>query len=114
MERINPLVYRLRLPDTYPMHPVFNLAHLKKYKPSPEHFGKRSVLPPTRELLASPEYEVEAILGHKLTSRGTGNRRMYLVRWAGYDPADGSWISVYDLRNAHELKREYLALHSLN
>jgi hypothetical protein len=32
MERINPLVYRLRLPDNYPMHPIFNLAHLKKYR----------------------------------------------------------------------------------
>ncbi|KJA22876.1 hypothetical protein HYPSUDRAFT_122059, partial [Hypholoma sublateritium FD-334 SS-4] len=69
------VVYRLRLPDTYPMH---------------------------------SEYEVEAILGHKLSARSTGNRRMYLVRWAGYGPTDDSWISEYDLRNAPELKREYL------
>jgi hypothetical protein len=27
-ERINPMVYRLRLPDNYPMHPVVNLEHL--------------------------------------------------------------------------------------
>lgn len=114
LERINPVVYRLRLPDSYSMHPVFNIAHLKKYKPSPAHFGDRSSLPSTRDFIATQEYEVEAILGHKLTARSSGNRRMYLVRWAGYGPTDDSWISEYDLRNAPELKREYLALHSLN
>lgn len=113
LERINPIVYRLRLPDTYPMHSVFNIAHLKKYKPSPAHFGDRSSLPSTRDFIATQEYEVEAILGHKLSACSTGNRHMYLVRWAGYGPTDDSWISEYDLRNAPELKREYLALHSL-
>ncbi|KJA13757.1 hypothetical protein HYPSUDRAFT_107685, partial [Hypholoma sublateritium FD-334 SS-4] len=68
------VVYHVRLPDTYPMHP----------------------------------YEVEAIIGHRLLGRKTGNRRQFLVRWAGYGPADDSWISEYDLRNAPEVKREYL------
>jgi hypothetical protein len=113
LERINPVVYRLRLPDTYPMHPVFNIGHLKKYQPSPPHFGDRSALLPTRDFIASPEYEVEAILGHRIAPKKYGNRRMYLVRWAGYGPADDSWISEYDLRNAPELRRKYLALHSL-
>lgn len=108
MEKINPMVYRLRLPDNYPMHPVFNLEHLKKYKPLPPEFGPRTTLPSTHDLLASPEYEVEAILGHRLSNKKTGNRRMYLVRWAGYGPLDDSWVSEYDLRNAPELKREYL------
>lgn len=91
------------------MHPVFNVAHLKKYYPSPEKFGDRATMPPTRDLVGSREYEVEAILGHKLTKRKVGNRRMYLVRWVGYGPSEDSWISEYDLRNAPELKREYLA-----
>lgn len=113
LEKISPMVYRLRLPDTYPMHPVFNLEHLKKYHPSPPEFGPRNSLPSTREFLASPEYEVEAILGHRLTGKKTGNRHMYLVRWAGYGPQDDSWLSEYDLRNAPELKREYLKMHQL-
>ncbi|KAI4294664.1 hypothetical protein K525DRAFT_165578, partial [Schizophyllum commune Loenen D] len=54
-----------------------------------------------------PEYEVEAILGHKLTKRKKGNNRMYLVRWRGYDATEDSWVSEYDLRNAPELKQEY-------
>jgi hypothetical protein len=31
MEVINPTAYRLRLPDTYPMHNVVNIQHLAKY-----------------------------------------------------------------------------------
>lgn len=28
LENINSVVYRVRLPDSYPMHPVFNIAYL--------------------------------------------------------------------------------------
>ena len=104
VEKINPQVYRLRLPDTYPMHPVFNIDHLKKYNPSPNEFGERTELPPTRDLKASKEYEVEAILGHRLTGKKKANRRMYLIRWKGYGPADDSWVSEYDLRNSARIR----------
>ena len=114
IERINPMVYRLRLPDTYSMHPVFNLEHLKKYIPSPDEFGERTELPPTRELRASEEYEVEAILGHRLVGKKKANRRMFLVRWKDYGPADDSWVSEYDLRNSSQLKRDYLKSKSLS
>ena len=108
VEKINPQVYRLRLPDTYSMHPVFNIEHLKKYIRSPTTLGERTELPPTRDLKATEEYEVEAILGHRMTGKRKANRRMFLVRWKGYGPADDSWVTDYDLRNAAQLKRGYL------
>lgn len=114
LQKISPVAYRLRLPSNYPMHPVLNIEHLRRYRPSPEQFGERTQLPPTRDLLdADEEYEVEAILGHKLTRRKKGNNRMYLVRWRGYEASEDSWISEYDLRNAPELKQEYHALRRL-
>ncbi|RDB18869.1 hypothetical protein Hypma_014481 [Hypsizygus marmoreus] len=108
LEKVNPMVYRLRLPDTYPMHPVINLEHLKLYRPSEPELGERTILPPTRDFIASEEYEVEAILGHRFTGRKSGNRRLFLVRWKGYDATEDSWVSEYDIRNAPLLKREYL------
>ena len=114
VERINPVVYRLRLPDSYSMHPVFNLEHLKKYTPTPDKFGERTELPSTRELRASEEYEVEAILGHRLVGKRRANRRMFLIRWKGYGPADDSWVSEYDLRNSAQLKRNYLRTKGLS
>jgi hypothetical protein len=114
MEKINPMVYRLWLPDNYPMHPVVNLNHLKKYHQSSPEFGERVVLPPMRNILKeTEEYEVEAILGHRLAKRKDGNRREYLVRWKGYEPSEDSWITELALWNAPELKREYLVLHQL-
>lgn len=114
MEKINPLVYHLRLPNNYPMHPVINLEHLKKYHQSSPEFGARVELPPTRDLLnAAEEYEAEAILGHRLAKRKDGNRHEYLVHWKGYDPSEDSWVSEWELRNAPELKREYLVIHRL-
>jgi hypothetical protein len=79
MEWINPLVYHLCLLDTYPMHPVFNLEHLRKYQQLDLRFRERTHLPTTHNFLASEEYEVEAILGHQLASRKNGNQQMYLV-----------------------------------
>lgn len=110
MEKVNPMVYRLRMPENYPMHPVFNMDHLRKYHQSSSEFGERTILPPTRDYLDIEQYEVEAILGHRLASRKNGNRRMYLIRWKDFDPADDSWVSEYDLRNAPALRREYLAM----
>jgi hypothetical protein len=49
MEKINLVVYRLRLPDNYPMHPIFNLEHLHKYHQSPREYSKRTKLPSTWE-----------------------------------------------------------------
>jgi hypothetical protein len=97
IEKINPIVYGLLPPDNYPMHPVFNLEHLKKYTISDPKFGERSVLPSTQDFMASKEYDVKAILGHWLTTQKTGSRHIYLVQWKGYNPTNNSWVSEYDL-----------------
>jgi hypothetical protein len=51
------------------MHPVFNLELLRLYQQSSDRFGEQTQLPSTRNLVASEEYKVEAILGHKLSSK---------------------------------------------
>lgn len=110
MERINPVVYRLRLPAEYPMHPIFNIEHLRRYEPLPAQFPNRTTMPDLRiGKESSKEYEVEAILGHKDVKRGGKVVRHYQVRWKGYDANEDKWVSEYQLRNAPVLRREYLS-----
>jgi hypothetical protein len=108
LEKINDQVYRLRLPSNYTMHPVFNLAHLKKYKPSPAKFGDRTELPRAISE-AQEEYEVESILGMRIETKRKKDSRVFLIRWKGYRPEDDSWIPEANIRNAPQLKKEFLA-----
>lgn len=108
-EKVNPKVYRLRLDDRYPGSPVVNVEHLKKYAPSPEEFGERVTLPDTRTTKpASEEYEVDAIIGHRVHKRS--GKYQFLIRWKGYDPHHDSWVMERDLRNAPGILRKYRTL----
>lgn len=67
-ERINPLVYKLALPDTYPMNSVINIKHLRKYHEdaSGRFAGPlRPTLPDPRrsDFRATLEWEVQSIVG---------------------------------------------------
>lgn len=63
-EVISPTAFRLRLPDTYPMHNVVNLQHLTKYHRSPDK--QQPVMSNPRDLLKSTEeYKVKRIVDEK-------------------------------------------------
>ena len=103
-EVVSPTAFRLRLPDSYPMHNVVNIRHLTKYHRSLDK--QRPTLTNPRDLLkSSEEYEVEKIVGEK-RSKG---KSFYKVRWKGYDAENDSWQSARDLRNAPELLKEWKA-----
>jgi hypothetical protein len=38
-QKLSPVSYRLRLPESYGIHPILNIVHLEKYQPSPSEFG---------------------------------------------------------------------------
>ena len=40
IKKISPVSYRLRMPASYGIHPVLNIAHLEKYQTSPPEFGE--------------------------------------------------------------------------
>jgi hypothetical protein len=110
LEKINPQVFRLRIPSEYLMHPVINREHLKKYHQSPQEFGQReSLLNPRKLDRNEEEYEVEAIVGYKRHR----NRLLFRVRWKGYGPEEDSWLNSQDLRNAPALLRAYKSLHGI-
>jgi hypothetical protein len=91
--------YELKLPAGYKIHPVFHVSLLEPY-----HQGDNAEpTPPAIEIDGDPEWEVEAVIGHR-QRRG---KTEYLVRWKGYAPAEDTWQSAQDLVNAPEALRTY-------
>ena len=39
IQKLSAVSYRLRMPESYGIHPILNIAHLEKYQPSPAKFG---------------------------------------------------------------------------
>jgi hypothetical protein len=63
IQKLGTVSYRLQMPESYGIHLMLNIAHLKKYQPSPAEFGNR----PTKSLNRADfdellEYEVEMMI----------------------------------------------------
>ena len=109
MHKVSPVAYRLRLPASYGIHPVINIAHLELYNKSPSEFGER----PTQRFNRAdfedmPELEVEKIVGESWR-RGSKGRRVkyYKIRFLGLGPEEDEWKTRQGLRNAPDLLAEW-------
>jgi transposase InsO family protein len=77
------IAYKLRLPTSVRIHPVFNVTNLEEYKSrdnAPEE-------PIDNPFMAEETYEVEKILDHKKKGRG----RIYYVKWKGWSDEHNTW-----------------------
>jgi Chromo (CHRromatin Organisation MOdifier) domain len=107
LQKVSSVAYRLDLPDSLRIHPVFHVSLLRAYK-DPASFPDRpppDLPPPPVTINDAPEYVVERILDHR-----THRRRLeYLVKWAGYPDHDASWEPLEHLANSQEILRDYEA-----
>jgi len=105
---LGPYTYRLDLPASIRIHPVFN-AHLLHPVSNDALPYQSQAPPPPVEVDGVEEWEVEDIVDSVTDRRGQGGKQRvkYVVKWKGYDiptrePADTIWEDVPDLvRNFH-------------
>ncbi|HXP49451.1 MAG TPA: hypothetical protein VN922_05840, partial [Bacteroidia bacterium] len=110
IQKLSPTAYRLRMPASFGMHPVINIAHLERYNKSPEELGERPIRSIGREdFIDLPEYEVERIIDEKLKKRGSRRIRMFKTRFAGYGPEFDEWLTAGQLKNAPDVLKDWEA-----
>jgi hypothetical protein len=100
--------YKLKLPKTYQIHPVFHVQLLTPHRQS--RLVSRPDPPrPPPDILPdeTQEYEVEAIL----SSREKRRKVEYLVKWKGYPLDEATWEKEENVKNAWEEITNFHAEH---
>ncbi|CAG8831910.1 9827_t:CDS:1, partial [Racocetra persica] len=95
--------YRLELPETLRIHPVFHISLLKPYHSN--EFKNKEITEPIQNIAnkTPQEYEVEAILDKRTYYRCL----QYLVKWKGYPLYDATWEPLNKLDNYRDLVKEF-------
>ena len=106
--KLSPITYQLRLPVSYGIHPIINIAHLQPYQTSPPEFGERPKRAMNRDDFdARPEVEIERILAERWRKRGKRRIQQFQVRWKGFDADHDEWLPKHALRNAQAVLQEW-------
>ncbi|QRW20471.1 Retrotransposable element Tf2 protein [Rhizoctonia solani] len=106
IEKIGSHAYKLQLPHTMRIHPVFHINLLTKFHPDPHGRNPPQPAPIITEE-GEEEYKVEKILDSKWKGRGKTKKLWYLVKWKGYDEGSNLWEPIDNVGNAQEVLEEF-------
>ena len=105
LAQINNVTFKLKLPDSLKIHPVFHCSLLKPFVENtfPDRFLQP---PPPVRVHGEEEFVVEKILDSRIFRR----KLQYLIRWKGYGPDEHSWEpkeNVHAPRLVSEFHRQH-------
>jgi hypothetical protein len=101
-KQINEVAYRLDLPTSMKIHPVFHVSLLEPYKESTIP-GRLQVPPPPIEIDGEEEFEISEILDSRINRR----KLEYLVHWQGYEVSERTWEPAANFDNAPEMIEDF-------
>lgn len=93
LERIGAVAYRLQLPSSTQVHPVFHVSELKPF--IPKYTPVFDELPSVPDLAAAA-IEPEDILERRLVRSGNAAATQVLIKWRGLIKEQATWED-YDL-----------------
>jgi hypothetical protein len=100
---VTPTAYKLQLPNTWKIHPVFHVSLLKAYNSGGNNDHEQKVIEIVDD--NQREYEVDKLLGKRF---GKDSQMEYLVLWKGYPELEATWEtyeSVKDLKALDEFEQ---------
>jgi len=101
-QQVNPVAFRLDLPASMKVHPVFHVSLLEPYKES-NIPGRKQPPPPSIEVDTHEEYEVEKVLD----SRRRRGKLEYLIHWRGYNINERTWEPAINVVGAPQKVQEF-------
>ncbi|XP_071713990.1 uncharacterized protein [Rutidosis leptorrhynchoides] len=94
IDRIGVVVYKLELPATSQVHPVFHISQLKMHKGlDPVMMGVMPAMDHTLMITAVPI----KILDQKIAERGSVAGVYWLIQWSGGSIDDATWELAEEL-----------------
>jgi hypothetical protein len=107
--QISPSAYKLKLPTSMKIHPVFGVSKLIPYEEDPIP-GRKSQAPPPPVIAGeNPEWEVEFIKDSRLY-RG---KLQFLVKWKGYPHEESTWEPEKNLAKAPKALQDFYTKHPM-
>lgn len=104
--KIGSRSYKLELPNTMRIHPVFHVNLLEPYHEDKIQDRQPKELPP--DIINNlEEYEVEHIIDSRIHRR----QLQYLVHWKGYNAMDRTWEPFKNLTHCQDLIKKFHTKH---
>ncbi|MCO5576908.1 hypothetical protein L7F22_030729 [Adiantum nelumboides] len=103
-EQINDISFRLRLPDTWKIHNVFDVNLWKTFGdvPNDGEPGEQPEVEENEEILVP-----EQVLAQKVTKKRKA-RRQFLIKFKNFPAFDAKWMEEEDLANTPQILKLYL------
>ena len=102
LEKVGTRSFRLQLPKTMKIHPVFHVDLLEKFRPDPIPGRTPRPLPPVI-VDGEEEFVVESILDSRLFK----GKLQYFVHWKDYPVSDRTWEPAQNVANAPDLVTQF-------
>ena len=106
-KKVSSQAYKLKLPNTMKVHPVFHISLLKEYRSNNPEQDTPDEIPAVGDQMYGEEFIVDHIVDHKTGPfpdyYEKGPALLFRTKWEGYGPEDDTWQVYADMRKTVEL-----------
>ena len=102
-EQIGRQAYRLLLPETWKVHPVFHISLLKKW--NAVDLQEEEEVPVEEPEVEEPYYQIEKLLRWRRLKRGRRVKTEYLVLWKDYPIEEPQWVPTKNFLRPVKLQK---------